>query len=119
MLGRVSEHYRRFEITRPDYLADDHLSCIEREAARLWRSREAHDASQTLSDIKCLVESIVRITLDIAGTLADPTDLLTAWSTEPTSSYPDSPVTSSRTKRCSGDRHPGEQDRRQPRRHQK
>lgn len=68
----MSEHSRRFEITRPDYLSSDHWACVDREASRLARSLDAGDASQALSDIKCLVESVARITLDIAGTPADP-----------------------------------------------
>ncbi|WP_344870840.1 hypothetical protein [Allokutzneria multivorans] len=61
-----------FDITRPDYLADDHWRCVEHEANRLRRSLDAGDGSQALSDIKCVVESIARIVLDIEGTPADP-----------------------------------------------
>jgi hypothetical protein len=68
----VDDLYARFEITRPDYLADDHWDCIVREADRLWRSLAARDGSQALSDIKCLVESIARIVLEIDGTTAAP-----------------------------------------------
>lgn len=64
--------YSRFEIARPDYLGDDHWDCIQCEADRLWRSLAAGDGSQALSDIKCLVESISRIVLEIDGTPAAP-----------------------------------------------
>lgn len=72
MLGSMNDPYSRFEIARPDYLGDDHWACIEREADRLWRSLAAGDGSQALSDIKCLVESISRIVLDVDGTPAAP-----------------------------------------------
>jgi hypothetical protein len=64
----VNELYSRFEIARPEYLPDDHWACIEREAGRLRRSLDAGDDSQVLSDIKCLVESISRVVLEIDGT---------------------------------------------------
>ena len=72
MLGRVSDLYSRFEIARPDYLGDDHWACIQREADRLGRSLDVGDGSQALSDIKCLVESISRVVLEIDGTPAAP-----------------------------------------------
>lgn len=72
MLGRVSNLYSRFEIAQPDYLGDDHWACIQREADRLGRSLDAGDGSQALSDIKCLVESISRVVLEIDGTPASP-----------------------------------------------
>lgn len=72
MLGSVNDLYTRFQIARPDYLGDDHWACIEREADRQWRSLAAGDGSQALSDIKCLVESISRIVLEIDGTPAAP-----------------------------------------------
>lgn len=72
MLVSVNDLYTRFEIARPDYLGDDHWACIEREADRLWRSLAAGDGSQALSDIKCLVESISRVVLEIDGTPAAP-----------------------------------------------
>jgi hypothetical protein len=68
----MTDPYSRFEIARPDYLAEDHWACIEREADRLWRSLAAGDGSQALSDIKCLIEAISRIVLDIDGTPAAP-----------------------------------------------
>jgi hypothetical protein len=72
MLVGVHDLYSRFEIARPDYLADDHWTCIDREVTRLGRSLDAGDGSQALSDIKCLVESIARVTLEIDGTPAAP-----------------------------------------------
>jgi hypothetical protein len=67
MLGSMTDPYSRFEIVRPDYLGDGHWACIEREADRLWRSLTAGDGSQALGDIKCLVESISRVVLEIDG----------------------------------------------------
>ncbi|MEU6191304.1 hypothetical protein [Nocardia sp. NPDC047038] len=64
----------RFEIQRPPYLADGYWQCISAEADRLWRSLEAQDASQALGDIKCLVESVAKIVLDINGTPPPPSE---------------------------------------------
>lgn len=66
----VIDSYNRFEIERPEYLGDDHWACIAREAERLSRSLTAEDGSQALSDIKCLVESVSRVVLEIDGTPA-------------------------------------------------
>ncbi|WP_439382171.1 hypothetical protein [Amycolatopsis lexingtonensis] len=68
----MTDAYTRFEIARPEYLGDDHWACVQREADRLWRSLAADDGSQALGDIKCLVESVSRIVLDIDGTPAAP-----------------------------------------------
>jgi hypothetical protein len=57
---------------RPSHLADDHWSAIEVEVGRLLRSLEADDGPQALSDLKCLVESVARIVLDLDGEPADP-----------------------------------------------
>lgn len=68
----MPNEYTRFEITRPDHLSEDQWRCVGTEAERLGRSIDAGDAAQALTDIKCLVESIARIALDIDGTPADP-----------------------------------------------
>ncbi|MGI5502338.1 hypothetical protein [Lentzea sp. CA-135723] len=68
----MDDLYTRFQIARPEYLGDDHWACVEREADRLWRSLAADDGAQALSDIKCLVESISRIVLEIDGNPAAP-----------------------------------------------
>ncbi|WP_039828114.1 abortive infection family protein [Nocardia testacea] len=64
----MTESYRRFQVERPQYLADSYWECIKVEADRLSRSLDAGDASQALSDLKCLVESVSKIVLDINGT---------------------------------------------------
>ncbi|MGV9832933.1 hypothetical protein ACWDUL_01830 [Nocardia niigatensis] len=70
----MDDLYARFQITRPPYLADGYWACVKAEADRLWRSLEAEDASQALGDMKCLVESIAKIVLDIDGTPPAATD---------------------------------------------
>lgn len=64
--------YSRFDIERPKHLDEDHWACVELEAVRLARSLDAGDGAQALSDLKCLVESIARIVLDLDGAPADP-----------------------------------------------
>lgn len=59
--------YDRFEIERPEFLGDEHWQCVTIELDRLHRSLEAGDDSQVLSDLKCLLEAVARIALDIAG----------------------------------------------------
>jgi hypothetical protein len=64
----VDDFYTRFQVERPQYLADGYWVCIKLEADRLLRSLDAKDASQALGDLKCLVESVAKVVLDINGT---------------------------------------------------
>lgn len=61
-----------WDIDRPPYIRDHHWAAISTELARLHRSLAAGDGSQALSDIKCMIESVARIVLDINATPADP-----------------------------------------------
>lgn len=64
----------RFAVQRPKFLGDEHWESISTELERLKRSLDAGDHSQALSDLKCLVESVARVTLDIAGEPAQSND---------------------------------------------
>ena len=77
MLSKTDEidHAR---LARPPHLQDDHWLAISTEAERLHRSLGAEDGSQALSDIKCVVESIARVVLDIDGAPAAPGDAFNA-----------------------------------------
>ncbi len=70
------DRYDRFALQRPAFLGNDHWECISTELDRLHRSLEAEDDSQVLSDAKCLVESVARVALDLAGEPAQPNDSL-------------------------------------------
>lgn len=71
--GRVPvERYQRFDLRRPEFLADEHWDSISSELERLGRALDAEDDGQVLGDIKCLVESVAKTTLDINGTPAAP-----------------------------------------------
>jgi hypothetical protein len=70
--GQVPNEYSRFEVARPEHMTNDQWHCVSVEIERLGRSIDAEDAAQALTDVKCLVESIARIVLDIDGTPADP-----------------------------------------------
>lgn len=59
-----------WDVERPPYLRDQHWLAVEAEFGRLRRSLDADDGSQALSDIKCVVESVAKIVLDINGTPA-------------------------------------------------
>lgn len=72
----VDYTYQRFQIERPQYLADSYWESVALEADRLWRALEAKDASQAIGYIKCLVEAIAKIVLDLDGTPAANTDKL-------------------------------------------
>lgn len=67
-----AERYERFQVNRPQYLGEEHWRSIDTEVDRLHRALDAADDSQTIGDVKCLVESVARVALDIAGTPADP-----------------------------------------------
>ncbi|HEY8788331.1 MAG TPA: hypothetical protein VIM10_04225 [Actinopolymorphaceae bacterium] len=64
--------YQRFQVPRPEYLGDAHWRSIEAEVTRLDRSLSAGDLGQAIGDLKCLVEAVAKVALDIAGTPADP-----------------------------------------------
>jgi abortive infection Abi-like protein len=70
----TTDRYDRFAIARPEYLGDQHWNVIDLEVGRLHRSLRAGDDSQALADLKCLIESVARVTLDIAGSPADPNE---------------------------------------------
>lgn len=69
-----AERYERFQVQRPPFLGDEHWECITTELERLYRSLEANDDGQVLSDMKCLVESVSRVALEIAGEPAQQND---------------------------------------------
>lgn len=68
----TSERYKRFHVGRPPYLSEEHWGSIDAEVARLDRSLASGDMVQTIGDVKCLVEAVAKVTLDINGTPADP-----------------------------------------------
>lgn len=72
----TARKYERFAIHRPEFLGDEHWESIELELDRLSRSLDAEDDGQALSDLKCLVEAVARVTLEIAGEPAQPSDPL-------------------------------------------
>lgn len=68
----VTGDYIDVRLSRPPYIRDHHWAAVSVEADRLQRSLQSSDGSQALADMKCLVESIARIVLDVNGTPADP-----------------------------------------------
>lgn len=68
----MTERYQRFQLRRPQYLSEEHWSSIDAEISRLDRSLASGDLVQTIGDVKCLVEAVAKVTLDINGTPADP-----------------------------------------------
>lgn len=72
--AELPEDYQRFHVERPQYLGDEHWLSIEAEVTRLDRSLTADDRVQAIGDVKCLVEAVAKVTLDIAGTPAAPND---------------------------------------------
>lgn len=57
----------RFDISRPGHIDDSQWDCISIELDRLDRALDSGDDGQTLGTLKCLVEAIARIILDLAG----------------------------------------------------
>jgi hypothetical protein len=60
--------YGRFDLVRPDHLGDAHWSAVQLEFDRFARAVEAGDDGQALGYLKCLVEAIAKVVLDINGT---------------------------------------------------
>ncbi|ORB68566.1 abortive infection family protein [Mycolicibacterium tusciae] len=69
-MSSESDSFDRVRLERPAHLPDHHWLAIDTEIRRLRRSLATDDGPQALSDIKCLVESIARVVLDIDGTPA-------------------------------------------------
>lgn len=67
----TDDRYARFELPRPRFLADEYWRSIELELSRLERSLGARDDSQVLGDLKCLVEAVAKVVLDVNGTPSD------------------------------------------------
>ena len=64
--------YQRFAVERPPYLGDEYWTSIDAEVARLDRSLASGDLVQAIGGVKCLVEAVAKVALDINGTPADP-----------------------------------------------
>jgi hypothetical protein len=61
-------------LARPPHIPDHHWLAVDTEVQRLRRSLGAQDGSQALSDIKCVVEGIARVVLEIGGAPAAPSE---------------------------------------------
>lgn len=59
-----------WDVERPPYLRDRYWAAISIEFNRLERSMGADDNAQVLSDIKCIVECVAKIAMEINGTPA-------------------------------------------------
>lgn len=59
--------YGRFDIKRPPHIPQDHWESVEREIERLSRALDADDGAQAIADLKCLVECIAKIVLELDG----------------------------------------------------
>lgn len=68
----MSSRYQRFHVGRPQYLSQEHWDSVDCEVTRLERSLAAGDQVQAIGDVKCLVEAVAKVALDINGTPADP-----------------------------------------------
>ena len=60
----------------PRYLGDEHWHSIATEVTQLDRSLSTGDWVQAIGDVKCLIEAVAKVTLDIAGEPAAPNDSL-------------------------------------------
>ncbi|MCJ0905254.1 abortive infection family protein [Rhodococcus sp. ARC_M6] len=59
--------YGRFDIKRPPHMPQEHWASVEREIERLSRALDADDGAQAIADLKCLVECIAKIVLELDG----------------------------------------------------
>lgn len=62
--------YTRFGVRRPENLGEAHWDAINIEVDRFARALEAGDDPQAIGYLKCLVEAVAKVVLDINGTPA-------------------------------------------------
>ncbi|PZG10932.1 hypothetical protein C1I95_27700 [Micromonospora craterilacus] len=62
--------YARFELMRPEHVGDAHWEAINVEIVRFARALESDDDPQAIGYLKCLVEAVAKVVLDINGTPA-------------------------------------------------
>jgi hypothetical protein len=63
--------YTRFDLTRPEHVGEAHWEAINIEIHRFSRALESGDDSQAIGYLKCVVEAVAKVVLDINGTPAD------------------------------------------------
>ncbi|MEU8015994.1 hypothetical protein AB0B74_08510 [Micromonospora parva] len=62
--------YARFDLPRPDHVSEGHWEAINVEIARFARALEAADDSAAIGYLKCTIEAIAKVVLDVNGTPA-------------------------------------------------
>lgn len=62
--------YTRFGVMRPEHVGEAHWDAINIEIVRFARALEAGDDPQAIGYLKCLVEAVAKVVLDINGTPA-------------------------------------------------
>jgi hypothetical protein len=62
--------YTRFDLTRPEHLGEAHWEAINVEIVRFSRALEAGDDPEAIGYLKCVVEAVAKVVLDINGTPA-------------------------------------------------
>jgi hypothetical protein len=75
MLGRVTDDpYERFRVPRPEHIGEAHAEAIDLELQRFSRAMDARDDGQAIGYLKCLIEAIAKVVLDLNGTPAGGAD---------------------------------------------
>lgn len=64
----TQDRYSRFALIRPEHVGEAHWEAIEVEIDRLSRALDDGDDPQALAYLKCLVEAVAKVVLDINGT---------------------------------------------------
>ncbi|MEV6283474.1 hypothetical protein [Kribbella sp. NPDC051770] len=60
--------YDRFAVPRPEHIGAAHAEAIDLELRRLARAIEAGDDGQAIGYLKCLIEAVAKVVLDLNGT---------------------------------------------------
>jgi hypothetical protein len=63
--------YARFGLPRPQHIGEAHRSSVELELGRLARALDAGDDGQAIGYLKCGIEALAKIVLDLDGSPAD------------------------------------------------
>ncbi|WP_165549953.1 abortive infection family protein [Kribbella speibonae] len=70
----TDDPYDRFRVPLPEHIGTAHTEAIDLELQRFSRAIDARDDGQAIGYLKCLIEAIAKVVLDLNGTPAGGSD---------------------------------------------
>jgi hypothetical protein len=72
--GVTIDLYENYRVPRPQHIGEAHADAIDLELQRFARAAEAGDDGQAIGYLKCVIEAIAKVVLDLNGTPAGGTE---------------------------------------------